>query len=99
MESYVAIDEQTVAKIARLARLDIPQGERAHYARELSGILTFVEQLREVKTDGVPQMTSVAELQLPWREDRITDGNKQEEVLKNAPASEHGCFVVPKVVE
>jgi len=95
----MAIDEQTVAKIARLARIEVPAGEHAHYARELSGILTFVEQLQAVNTQGVPQMTSVAEMKLPLREDKVTDGNRQDEVLRNAPASEHGCFAVPKVIE
>lgn len=93
------IDAETVAKIARLARIEVTQDEKRHFAREITGILQWVEQLGEVNTDGVPQMTSVAAMQLPWREDKVTDGNRQEEIIRNAPQSDYGCFVVPKVME
>lgn len=93
------IDSSTVARIARLARIKVTEAEKAQFAGELSGILKWVEQLNEVKTDGVPQMVSVADLKLPWRTDAVTDGNQQEAVVKNAPQSDYGCFVVPKVIE
>jgi len=95
----MALDSQAVAKIARLARIKVSEEEKAHYAHEISGILQWVEQLGEVNTDGVPMLTSVSEVKLPWREDIVTDGNQQEAVVKNAPASDYGCFVVPKVIE
>lgn len=93
------LDSKTVAKIARLARIRVTPQEQEHFAREIGGILKWVEQLNEVKTDGVPQLTSVSDVKLPWREDKVTDGNQPEAVLKNAPMSEHGCFGVPKVME
>jgi aspartyl-tRNA(Asn)/glutamyl-tRNA(Gln) amidotransferase subunit C len=93
------IDETTVTKIARLARIKVEDAEKPHLAREISGIMQWIEQLGEVNTDDVPQMTSVAALKLPWREDRVTDGGQRDAVLKNAPASDHGCFMVPKVIE
>ena len=95
----MALDSQAVAKIARLARIKVSEEEKAHYAREISGILQWVEQLNEVNTDGVPMLTSVSAVKLPWREDVVTDGNQPEAVVKNAPASDYGCFVVPKVIE
>ncbi|MDE3060811.1 MAG: Asp-tRNA(Asn)/Glu-tRNA(Gln) amidotransferase subunit GatC [Pseudomonadota bacterium] len=95
----MVLDSKAVAKIARLARIEVSEDEKAHYAKEISGILQWVEQLGEVNTDGVPQMTSVAAVTLPRREDKVTDGNQQEAVLKNAPQSDYGCFVVPKVME
>lgn len=95
----MSLDTKDVAKIARLARLKLSDEEKAHYASEISGILKWVEQLGEVNTDNVPQMTSVAAMALPRREDKVTDGNQQEAVVKNAPASDYGCFVVPKVME
>lgn len=96
---FMALDKQTVAKIAKLARIKVTDGEKEHFAREISGILKWVEQLNEVNTDNVPQMTSVAAMKLPWRKDVVTDGNQQEAVVKNAPQSDYGCFVVPKVME
>ena len=66
---------------------------------ELSRILEWIEQLNEVDTEGVPPMTSVAAMRLAWREDRVTDGGRPEDILANAPERQDGYFVVPKVVE
>jgi aspartyl-tRNA(Asn)/glutamyl-tRNA(Gln) amidotransferase subunit C len=95
----VSLDEATVARIARLARIAIPDEELAPLAGELSHILEWIEQLNEVDTEGVPPMTSVAALKLAWREDRVTDGGRPEDMLANAPERQDGYFVVPKVVE
>lgn len=95
----MALDAHAVAKIARLARIAVSDEDKAHYAREISGILQWVEQLSEVNTDGVPQMTSVAAMTLPLREDIVTDGGQAEAIVKNAPQGDYGCFVVPKVME
>jgi len=93
------LDSQAVGKIARLARIAVSEEEKIHFASEISGILQWVEQLGEVNTDGVPLMTSVSEMQLPLREDKVTDGSQQAAIIKNAPESDYGCFVVPKVME
>ena len=95
----MAIDEATVAKIATLARIKVPETDRAALAAELSNILGWVEQLNEVDTDGVPPMTSVVEAVLPKRTDEVTDGGYPDTVTENAPAAEKGYFAVPKVVE
>ena len=95
----MSLDEATVARIARLARIAVPEEELAPLATELSHILEWIEQLNEVDTDGVPPMTSVAAMRLAWREDRVTDGGRPEDILANAPARQDGYFVVPKVVE
>jgi aspartyl-tRNA(Asn)/glutamyl-tRNA(Gln) amidotransferase subunit C len=95
----VSLDEKTVARIARLARIAVPDDELAPLADELSHILKWIEQLNEVDTDGVPPMTSVAAMKLAWREDRVTDGGRPEDILANAPERQDGYFVVPKVVE
>lgn len=95
----MALDKQAVTKIARLARIEVTDADKDHFAREISGILQWIEQLNEVKTDNVPQMVSVADMRLPWREDKVTDGNQPEAIVKNAPQSEYGCFAVPKVME
>lgn len=95
----MSLDPAAVKKIARLSRIRVAEADLPHYAKELSGILAFVEQLNELDTNGVPQMVSVADIRLPMRQDVVTDGNQPEAVLKNAPASAHGCFEVPKVIE
>jgi aspartyl-tRNA(Asn)/glutamyl-tRNA(Gln) amidotransferase subunit C len=95
----VSLDEATVARIARLARIAVPDEELAPLATELSHILEWIEQLNEVDTDGVAPMTSVAAMQLAWRADAVTDGGRPEDILANAPERQGGWFVVPKVVE
>ena len=95
----MALDEETVARIARLARIDVPETDRAHLAGELSHILGWIEQLAEVDTDDVEPMRSVMELNRPWRHDTVNDGDRQGDVTANAPEDQNGYFVVPKVVE
>ncbi len=95
-----SIDEKTVRKVAKLARLALPEERVKPMADELNGIMTWIEQLNEVDIEGVEPMTSAVEgLSLPMRDDAVTDGDDPERVLKNAPKSEDGFFVVPKVVE
>ena len=95
----MAIDAATVRKVARLARLKVPEERVEGLSRELSGIMTWIEQLGEVDTDGVEPMTSAVEQPLPMREDVVTEGGHPERVLANAPKSVNNFFVVPKVVE
>jgi aspartyl-tRNA(Asn)/glutamyl-tRNA(Gln) amidotransferase subunit C len=95
----MALDKATVARIATLARIKVPESDLEHLAGELSHILTWVEQLAAIDTAGVEPMASVAEMTLPMRDDVVTDGGDREAVLGNAPGAMHGFFTVPKVVE
>lgn len=92
-------NKDTVLKVAKLARIRVEENEADALAKELGGILQWVEKLSEVNTDDVPQLASVSDVALPWRDDVVSDGGIQEQVLKNAPKSEYGCFSVPKVIE
>jgi len=95
----MAIDAATVRKVARLARIAVPEERLDPMAKELSGIFQWIEQLAEVDTDGVEPMTSAVAATLPLREDVVTDGGNSGRVLSNAPKSVDGFYVVPKVVE
>lgn len=95
----MSIDEQTVRKVAHLARLALPEARVAPMARELSGILDWIAQLQEVDVDGVAPMTSAVSFPAPLRADTVTEGGDPQTVLANAPKAEDGFFVVPKVVE
>lgn len=95
----MALDKATVAKIAKLARLKVPDDRLEGLAGELSNILSWVEQLKKVDTKGVIPMASVVEAGLREREDVVTDGGYAEDVLKNAPERTGDFFTVPKVVE
>ncbi|MEQ1713493.1 MAG: Asp-tRNA(Asn)/Glu-tRNA(Gln) amidotransferase subunit GatC [Hyphomicrobium sp.] len=93
------VDEATVRRIARLARIKITDAEANSLQGELSGILDWVKQLDEVETTGVEPMTRVVPIELKQREDRVTDGEIADQVTANAPMIEDHFFVVPKVVE
>jgi len=95
----MALDKDTVARIAHLARVKVPQEEMEGLATQLSGILTWIEQLEEVDVTGVAPMTSAVETTLPQREDAVTDGGYPERVLANAPDRMLNFYTVPKVVE
>lgn len=95
----MAIDAATVRKVAKLARIAEPEEKLEPLARELSGILDWIEQLNEVDTDGVEPMTTSVAMTLPMREDVVTEGGDAAKVLSNAPKANKGFFVVPKVVE
>ncbi|NDC59816.1 MAG: Asp-tRNA(Asn)/Glu-tRNA(Gln) amidotransferase subunit GatC [Alphaproteobacteria bacterium] len=95
----MAIDENTVRRVAHLARLALPEERVAPMAAELNGILAWIEQLNEVDVEGVEPMTSAVAVALPMREDVVADGGSPDRVLANAPKAEDGFFVVPKVVE
>lgn len=68
-------------------------------ANELSGILDFMERLREVDVEGVEPMTSVTPMALKRRADEVTEGGIRDRILANAPDARDGFFAVPKVVE
>ncbi len=95
----MAIDADVVRKVARLARIAEPEEKLAPLARELNGILSWIEQLNEVDTDGVEPMTTSVAMTLPMRDDVVTDGGDAAKVLGNAPRTDKGFFIVPKVVE
>jgi aspartyl-tRNA(Asn)/glutamyl-tRNA(Gln) amidotransferase subunit C len=95
----MAIDAATVRKVAKLARIAVPNDRLEPLAAELSGIMDWIEQLGEVNVDGVEPMTSAVAAKLPMREDVVSDGGSSAKVLSNAPRAADGFFIVPKVVE
>jgi aspartyl-tRNA(Asn)/glutamyl-tRNA(Gln) amidotransferase subunit C len=86
-------------KIASLARIREPEARLEPLAKEISGILNWIEQLGEVDTDGVEPMTSAVASKLAMRQDVVTEGGDPSRVLSNAPKTDRNFFVVPKVVE
>jgi aspartyl-tRNA(Asn)/glutamyl-tRNA(Gln) amidotransferase subunit C len=95
----MSVDKDTVRRIAKLARLAIPQSRLEPMAGELNGIFQWVEMLGEVDVTGVSAMTSVVAQKLKWRDDEVSDGDQADALLMNAPEDEDHFFVVPKVVE
>ncbi|MGB3408040.1 MAG: Asp-tRNA(Asn)/Glu-tRNA(Gln) amidotransferase subunit GatC [Jannaschia sp.] len=95
----MSIDKETARRVAKLARIAVPEERLEPLAAEFNAILGFIGQLQEVDVSGVEPMVSVTPMRLKRREDVVTDGNQQAAVLRNAPDSREGFFAVPKVVE
>ena len=95
----MSVDQATVKRVARLARIKVKEEDVPRLAGELNSILAFVEQLTEVDVSGVEPLTSVVAMKMKMRDDVVTDGGIPKDVTQNAPASEDDFFMVPKVVE
>ncbi len=95
----MSIDLETAANVAKLARIRVDAAELPALAENFNAILRFIEQLNELDVTDVAPMTSVTPMPLTPRDDAITDGNRKDQVLSNAPDAREGFFAVPKVVE
>ncbi len=95
----MSVDQDTVRRIAHLARIRIPESEVVGLQGELNAILSFVETLSEIDVTGVEPMTSVMPMPMKKRQDVVDDGEIAGAVTANAPASEDHFFMVPKVID
>ncbi len=93
------MDIKTVTKVATLARIEMSEADLEAVRVKLGNIMKFVEQLGEVNTDNVEPLSNVVDISLRLREDAVTDGGQQQQVLANAPEAVEGFFVVSKIVE
>ncbi|WP_297526833.1 Asp-tRNA(Asn)/Glu-tRNA(Gln) amidotransferase subunit GatC [Thiohalobacter sp.] len=95
----MALEPSEVEKIAHLARLAIGPADVPEYARNLSAILAFVEQLDAVDTEGVTPMAHPLDMAQRMRPDEVTETDQRERFQAIAPAVESGLYLVPKVIE
>ena len=95
----MALDASDVEKIAHLARLGIDAGDIPGYARNLTAILAFVEQLNSVDTTGVEPLAHPLDATQRLRPDAVTETNNREHFQKVAPETEAGLYLVPQVIE
>jgi aspartyl-tRNA(Asn)/glutamyl-tRNA(Gln) amidotransferase subunit C len=95
----MAVDEDTVRRIAHLSRIRVGEAQLKPMARELNNILKWIEQLSELETASVEPMTTPVRMKLKMRDDVVTDGGMAQDIVRNAPGREDAFFTVPKVVE
>lgn len=95
----MSLDRNDVVNIAHLARLAIAENDIPEYARNLSNILQFVEQMSAVDTSDVEPMAHPLEMAQRLREDTVTEIDQREHFQAIAPAVEAGLYLVPKVIE
>ena len=95
----MSIDNKTVRKVSKLAKIRINEREETKLIEELNNILGWVDELKKVDTEKIEPMLSVFNESMVMRKDEMFSETSDELVLKNAPESKSGFFVVPKVVE
>lgn len=95
----MALEKSDVENIAHLARLAISDADIPEYARNLSDILEFVEQMSAVDTHGVEPMAHPLDAVQRLRPDAVTEEDRREYFQQHAPAVEAGLYLVPKVIE
>ncbi|TDE13750.1 Asp-tRNA(Asn)/Glu-tRNA(Gln) amidotransferase subunit GatC [Dyadobacter psychrotolerans] len=93
------IDKDSLTKIAHLARLNIKPGEETTLLNSMDSVLSWMEQLNEVDTEGVEPLTHIMEEENIWRNDESSNTLTREEALSNAPAKNSAYIMVPKVIE
>lgn len=95
----MALDHETIKKIALLARLDINDTDAEKYRTEISNILDLVTQMEAVDTSGVEPMTHPFDATMRLRNDEVTESNQREKYQSVAPNAERGLYLVPKVID
>ena len=95
----MTIDLKTIKHISKLSRISVDDEKAKKLAGDMNSIFDFIEKLKELDTNNVEPLTSVAETTLKLRADEVKSGNIREQVLKNSPDENEDFFVVPRVVE
>ena len=92
------ISADDVRKVAKLARLDLPEDRIATYTGQLESILEYVSQLEQVDTQEIPETTRAVEVTNVTRKDGVDPTSVREEILNQAPLREGDFFRVPKIL-
>ena len=99
----MSLTSADIARIANLARLELKPVEGERMLIQINGFFDMVEKIRAVDTTGIEPLAhpvaAIQEIALRLREDRVSEPDNREANQRNAPAVEHGLFLVPKVIE
>lgn len=95
----MAITKKDVVYVADLARLALRDEEVELYTTQLKRILSYVEKLSALDTEGVEPLAYTVKVGTPMREDAVAGSISHDDALKNAPEKERSCFKVPKIIE
>ena len=93
------VTKEDIKKVSRLARIEVAENERENLAKQVGGIIAWVEKLGEVNTDNVEALNTIEQNSLRLNKDEVTDGNIASDVLQNSKDAKYGYFTVPKVIE
>jgi aspartyl-tRNA(Asn)/glutamyl-tRNA(Gln) amidotransferase subunit C len=93
------ISDETMEYVGILAKLELSPEEKEHAKQDMGRMLDYIEKLNELDTTGVEPMSHVFPVVNVFREDVVSNVDKTEEILKNAPGVKNGMFKVPRTVE
>ena len=93
------ITPDLIKYLETLARITLSEEEEKKVGSELQDILTYIDMLNELDTDGVEAMSHCFPVTNVMREDEVQPSMSADEIVANAPESQDGCFVVPKTVD
>jgi aspartyl-tRNA(Asn)/glutamyl-tRNA(Gln) amidotransferase subunit C len=93
------ISREEVERVAKLARLEITDAEKATFSKQLSAILTYVEQLKKLDTAGVEPTATVLAQTNVFRDDAVRPSLPPDQAVANAPEPVDGFFSVPRILE
>lgn len=93
------ISQDTIEILSDLVKINVSEDEKKTYSEDISSMLDFVDQLKEVNTDGIEPLINMLPIENVFREDIVEKNFTKEELLKNAQSVKDGCFYVPKIIE
>jgi len=92
------LTREEVIKLSQLARIELSENEVEKFQKELSTVLDYVEELKKVDTDGIPEVFEVTGLQNVQREDKVEIADNHEDIFKNAPEMKDGLYKVKAIL-
>ncbi len=95
----MSLDKEEIEKIAWLARLALDEDDISNYSRDLTNILSMIEQMNAIDTKNIEPLAHPLEINARLRDDAINETNQREKFQNIAPAVENGHYIVPKVIE
>ncbi|MBT4238430.1 Asp-tRNA(Asn)/Glu-tRNA(Gln) amidotransferase subunit GatC [Oceanospirillaceae bacterium] len=95
----MALENADIDKIAILARLQVTPSETSDYANSISSILSLIDQMQQVSTEGVEPLSNPHDASQRLRKDEVTCDNQREAFIALAPAAQDGLYLVPKVLD
>ncbi|WP_163335926.1 Asp-tRNA(Asn)/Glu-tRNA(Gln) amidotransferase subunit GatC [Desulfopila sp. IMCC35008] len=92
------ITQEEILHVANLARLNLTENEQVTMTEQLDTILSYVDKLSELNTEGVEPTTHAHKKVNAFREDVVHESLPREEALSNAPENNNEMFKVPKII-
>jgi len=95
----MSISKADIKNVATLARLNLQDEDVEKFTKQVSDILSYMNTLNKINTTDIEPTSHAVELTNAFREDIVKTSYDTDSALSNAPDSENGCFIVPKVVQ